>query len=333
MMTLGEKYTDGAVTFRILLGNTEGADLGEHAVEITNVSIVKGNDDAVADEETETACTVKPPVKGENPAEPLIRNGSFADGENEWSNYYQDTNEGADVTRKIQEDDAGKWLRYEITNAGNELWNVVLKQENLDMEKGAKYKVSFNIVSSIDRSVKAEFQDSTYQPRAATELIELHANKLKKVSRIVTVEGDFTGSLAFQLSMGKFAETNTPHAIEITNINVIKVEEGTAADPEEETPKEIEGFDGKTEIPDNSDPDPAPAGDSLIQNGDFAAGEEHWTPEIISPAEATPSFEGKKATFDITNVGSADWNIKLRYSDLLKLAAMQVMVAQNTTDT
>ncbi len=334
MMTLGEKYTDGAVTFRILLGNTEGADLGEHAVEITNVSIVKGNDDAVADEETETACTVKPPVKGENPAEPLIRNGSFADGENEWSNYYQDTNEGADVTRKIQEDDAGKWLRYEITNAGNELWNVVLKQENLDMEKGAKYKVSFNIVSSIDRSVKAEFQDSTYQPRAATELIELHANKLKKVSRIVTVEGDFTGSLAFQLSMGKFAETNTPHAIEITNINVIKVEEGTAADPEEETPKEIEGFDGKTEIPDNSDPDPAPAGDSLIQNGDFAAGEEHWTPEIISPAEATPSFEGKKATFDITNVGSADWNIKLRYSDLLKLekgAKYQVQMKVTST--
>lgn len=334
MMTLGEKYTDGAVTFRILLGNTEGADLGEHAVEITNVSIVKGNDDAVADEETETACTVKPPVKGENPAEPLIRNGSFADGENEWSNYYQDTNEGADVTRKIQEDDAGKWLRYEITNAGNELWNVVLKQENLDMEKGAKYKVSFNIVSSIDRSVKAEFQDSTYQPRAATELIELHANKLKKVSRIVTVEGDFTGSLAFQLSMGKFAETNTPHAIEITNINVIKVEEGTAADPEEETPKEIEGFDGKTEIPDNSDPDPAPAGDSLIQNGDFAAGEEHWTPEIISPAEATPSFEGKKATFDITNVGSADWNIKLRYSDPLKLekgAKYQVQMKVTST--
>lgn len=319
IMTLGDQYTDGTVTFQILLGKTGDTSLGEHAVEISNVSIIKVNDDATADNETETAETVKPPVKGEAPAEPLIRNGSFADGENEWSDYYQDTENDASVTRKIKEDDAGKWLRYEITNAGTELWHVVLKQENLDMEKGAKYKVSFNIVSSIDRTVKAEFQDSTYQPCAATELIELHANKLKTVSRIVAVEGDFTGRLAFQLSMGKFAETNTPHAIEITNINVIKVEEGTEAEPEEETTKEIEGFDGNTETPDNPDPDPAPSGDNLILNGDFATGNEHWTAEIISPAEATSSFEGKKAAFDITNVGSEDWNIKLKYSDLLKL--------------
>ena len=318
IMTLGDQYTDGTVTFQILLGETGDTNLGEHAVEISNVSIIKVNDDATADNETETTETVKPPVKGEDPAEPLIRNGSFADGENEWSDYYQDT-ANANVTRKIKEDDAGKWLRYEITNAGTELWHVVLKQENLDMEKGTRYKVSFNIVSSIDRNVKAEFQDSTFQPRAATELIELHANKLKTVSRIVTVEGDFTGKLAFQLSLGKFAETNTPHAIEITNINVIKVEEGTEAEPEEETTKEIEGFAGSTETPDNPDPDPDPSGDNLIQNGDFAAGKEHWTPEIISPAEATPSFDSKKAAFDITNVGNEDWNIKLKYSDPLKL--------------
>ncbi|MDE6740012.1 MAG: hypothetical protein K2K07_13080, partial [Lachnospiraceae bacterium] len=122
--------------------------------------------------------------------------------------------------------------RYEITNAGTEDWNVQLKQEGLNMVKGEFYKVNFKIGSSIDRDVKLAFMGDKNAWCGGAD-IHLTANKLQSFSTIVDFGYEYeSGTVAFQLSMGiQPSETALePHAIEISDISVTKVEAETKAD-------------------------------------------------------------------------------------------------------
>ncbi len=123
-----------------------------------------------------------------------------------------------------------------------------------------------------------------------------------------------SGTIAFQLSLGALnTETEmAAHAVEISDVSVIKVEAGTEADPETETDVTI------TPPEEGSDPDDpvVEIGTELIKNGDFAAGKENWTDYVDNAAKAKTLFEDGKARYEITDAGSADWNIQLKQEGL-----------------
>ena len=353
IITLNEKEVTGTLAFQISMGQIGETALAAHAVEISDISITKAESGAAADKETEEDITITTPEEGgeapdpekPDPEEPkpdpepstnnLIQNGNFEDGKEGWSDY---VNEAAKATAVF----ADKKARYEIINAGSLDWNVQLKQEGLAMEKQTSYKVNFKIASSIDRDVKVAFMGAEDTWHGGAD-ITLTANKLKSVSRIITLnEKEVTGTLAFQISMGQIGETAlAAHAVEISDISITKAESGAAADKETEedititTPEEGgEAPDPEKPDPEEPKPDPEPSTDNLIQNGDFAKGEEGWTNAVTSPGEAEVNFADGKVVYKIGNVGEEDWHIQLKYTEQIHLekgASYQVTMKIKTT--
>ena len=70
----------------------------------------------------------------------------------------------------------------------------------------------------------------------------------------------------------------------------------------------------EVEAPPITSPD---AGINVIKNYDFANGETDWATAITSPGEAAVSFESNKAIFNVTNVGTADWNVQLKQAGII----------------
>ncbi|MBD5476657.1 MAG: family 16 glycosylhydrolase [Lachnospiraceae bacterium] len=237
-----DKATSNKIMFVIAMGKIGDTPISEsHKIEIDEVSVVKDSD---ADEKPE-----------EDPVEigtDLIKNGKFAGGQADWSDYFHEE----DGTAGNATFTDGK-ARYEITNAGTANWNVQLKQTGLTMEKGASYKVNFKIASTIDRTVEFAFQDADDGWYGGTS-IDLTANKQKSVSRVITLQDkEVNGLLRFQLSMGQIGDTTLEaHAIEISDVSVTKVTDGTAPDEEKDEEVEIEPLaTSEPESDAKSDPD------------------------------------------------------------------------------
>ncbi len=296
-----DKATNNNITLVISMGQIKaGEELVEtpvSAIEIDDVCVVKTKDGNGPGEE------IPPAETGTE----LIKNGNFAAGKENWTDYV----DNAAKAKTLFED--GK-ARYEITDAGSADWNIQLKQAGLAMEKGATYKVNFKIGSSIDRDLRLAFMGEGDAWCGGSD-ISLTKDKLKSFSQIVTLNEKYvSGTIAFQLSLGALnTETEmAAHAVEISDVSVIKVEAGTEADPETETDVTI------TPPEEGSDPDDpvVEIGTELIKNGDFAAGKENWTDYVDNAAKAKTLFEDGKARYEITDAGSADWNIQLKQAGL-----------------
>ncbi len=277
--------TDPNTILSISLGAVGGTRITEkHTVVIDNITL------------EETDPVEEPPVEpGEPDPNEMIVNGNFASGETHW------VKEVGSLAEANFTD--GKAV-FNISDVGSNDWDIKLRYEDhLKLEQGATYKVKMKIKSTAARTVKYSFMTSEYKWYGGEDLA-LAADELKEVSYDMTVGQDEDGNdlgtsedITFSISMGKIANEDTPAStIEIDDISVIKTSSGTT------TPE-----------PEPEEPDP----NEMIVNGNFASGETHWVKEVGSLAEA--NFTDGKAVFNISDVGSNDWDIKLRYEDHLKL--------------
>lgn len=314
-----DKDTDAAIDFVISMGQIKNGeelvDTPASAIEIDDISVVKVSgtgdepkpDDPIVEVGTE-----------------LIKNGDFADGKNDWTDYIH-ADGGAEATTTFTDNKA----RYEITKAGEADWNVQLKQEGLAMEKDATYKVSFKIGASIDRDVRLAFMGAEDAWCGGAD-ISLTKDKLKSYSQIVILHDNYvSGTIAFQISMGQLGDTElAAHAVEISEVSVTKVEAGTEADEVTETEVTIappagsgDGSDeGEGDKPKPDDP-AVEIGTELIKNGDFADGNSGWIDYFheqdgTAIAEGTAKFTNNKARYEITKAGEADWNVQLKQEGL-----------------
>ena len=93
----------------------------------------------------------------------LIVNGDFSNGTTGFTPYVYDSYavDGQTITLakywvdSLEEPDA---MKYEIYNTGDQDWHIQLKQENVTLEKGQWYKISFKIKSTLPRTVKYAMQ-------------------------------------------------------------------------------------------------------------------------------------------------------------------------------
>ncbi len=275
-LDVGNKATDSAISFVVSMGQIADKETPVSTIEIDDICVVKvGGGSDPGDDVT--------------PDENLIKNGDFANGEENWEAAVTTPGE---ATSSFAD---GKAV-FNITNVGTEDWHVQLKQNGLKLEQGAQYKVTMKIKSSEARVVKYAFLNTTYVYYGGEDL-ELTANEVKEVEYTLDVGNKATDSaISFVVSMGQIADKETPVSeIEISDICVKKVSG-------EDTPgEEIE---------------PVEIGTELIKNGDFANGKENWEEGIAEGGAVTTAYTDGKATYEITNAGTADYSVQLKQTGL-----------------
>ncbi|MCI9080605.1 MAG: family 16 glycosylhydrolase, partial [Lachnospiraceae bacterium] len=224
----------------------------------------------------------------------LIKNGSFNAGLAGYEVYIDSSADATCVVDSLTEDNAAD---FTINNTGDQDWKIQLKQNNIELEKDQWYKLSFDAKSSIARKIMFAIQrdgtaDNDWTPYSGQPVIEL-GNDYQTYDVVFKMKNETDLKSVLSISMGAVGGTQITdkHRICIDNINLEKTE--APAEPE------------------------MPAGENIIKNGDFSKGEEGWVKAVTAPGEATVSFENQKAVYNITNVGTEDWNVQLKQEEIV----------------
>ncbi|MDK2807736.1 MAG: hypothetical protein PWP24_469 [Clostridiales bacterium] len=168
-------------------------------------------------------------VKIEAPAKPgteagvnMLKNAAFndpIDSMKDWKETIADWEPIKAAAVRTLSDGA---ITYQITNPGTDDWNVQLKQSDLSLEAGQKYKVTFDVISSESREIKSGVMSTAYVWYGGGD-IALEANVSKNVMFEFTM-GVQDPAADFYISMGKIAGLVTPGStITISNLSLVKV--------------------------------------------------------------------------------------------------------------
>ena len=230
----------------------------------------------------------------------MIVNGDFSNGLLGYEVYVNDAAKVSDyIVDSLNEKDA---FSMDITNTGDQDWYIQLKQSGIKLEKDKWYKLSFDAKSTVDREIMYALQrdgtsDDNWTPYSGQPKATLTAS-FQTFEKVFQMKSDTDANTILSISMGAVGgkQIAQKHTIKIDNINLEETE------PQEE-PVEP----------------PVDPGANMIQNGDFAEGDAHWTNAVTTPGEADVSFANGKAVYQIHNVGEEDWNVQLKHAELLTL--------------
>ena len=239
----------------------------------------------------------------------LLLNGNFSADFAGYDVYIDSSADAESVVDSQKEDNAAD---FTIKNSGDQNWKIQLKQNNIKLEKGQWYKLSFDIKSSVSRTVQYAIQrdGSTHKDSTGAEdwtpyvqeTVKLDAydqadQKYVTVSNTFQMACDTDEESIFNIALGAGGENGSAitdqHRICIDNI----VLEKTSA-------PEID----------------VPVGKNLITNSEFEMSEDGslagWENAVTAPGDATFEAGDGKITYSVENVGEADWNIQLKQMGL-----------------
>ena len=223
----------------------------------------------------------------------MIVNGDFVNGMVGYEAYI---NESAKASYGVDELTENAAMGFTIEDTGDQDWMIQLKQNNIKLEEGKWYKITFDAKSNLDRTIMYALQrdgsgDDNWIPYSGTQKIDVSSD-YQTYEHVFKMKNDTDEQTILSISMGAVngKRITDKHTVFIDNITLEETEE----------PKQSE----------------KPVGDELIQNGDFTKGQEKWENAITAPGEADVSFEDGRAVYQIKNVGTADWNVQLKQSGL-----------------
>ena len=226
----------------------------------------------------------------------LIKNGSFNAG---FSGYepYVDSSISSDVTYVVDSLNEDNAADFSINNTGDAAWKIQLKQNNVELEKGQWYRLSLDAKASIPRKLMFAIQrdgsgDDDWTPYSGEKIVDLE-NDYNKYEIVFQMTGETDPKAVLSISMGAVdgIQITEKHRICIDNINLEKID---APDIGEQ-----------------------PAGENLLVNSDFASGNEGWENAVTAPGAAEVSFENGRAVYNITDVGTEDWNVQLKQNGIV----------------
>ena len=98
----------------------------------------------------------------------LLLNGNFSADFAGYDVYIDSSADAESVVDSQKEDNAAD---FTIKNSGDQNWKIQLKQNNIKLEKGQWYKLSFDIKSSVSRTVQYAIQrdGSTHKDSTGAE--------------------------------------------------------------------------------------------------------------------------------------------------------------------
>ncbi|HHV30127.1 MAG TPA: family 16 glycosylhydrolase [Clostridium sp.] len=181
-----------------------------------------------------------------------------------------------------------------IASVGSEGWNVQLYQDNVPLEEGQTYEVSFDAKSTVDRKVIVQMQEKDVWTSYFFEEVQL-TDELKRFKYEFTMDKPTDSASRFSFALGSPDSVTTyePHEIIIDNVVVRKA-----------------------------------VTDSLILNGTFDNDKEHWLEYWGGEWEDVPEGEGNGTAIgsckvtegelevDITKVGIKDYTPQIKQENL-----------------
>lgn len=239
----------------------------------------------------------------------LLLNGDFAA---DFSGYEVFVDGSADASAVVDSQKEDNAADFTIKNSADQSWKIQLKQNNVKLEKGQWYSLSFDVKSSIARSIEYAIQrdGSIHKDAAGNEDWTPYVQKTVKLDaydqdnqEYVTISTEFQmacdtdAESIFNIALGAGGESGAPittqHRICIDNIVLTQI-----AAPEIEVP----------------------VGENLLANPKFEKGEDgsftSWENAITAPGVATADSADGAITYTITDCGEADWNIQLKQMGL-----------------
>jgi beta-glucanase (GH16 family) len=244
------KAGNETVALKFLLGKIAGDNvLGAHNVFIDNV-------------------VIEP--KGAIALSNHLTNGTFDNDTSGWTNFFYD---GAGVTGTVSAD-SGR-IKASLSGSGGEAWNAQLDYENLTVEQGKSYRLTFDAKSSVDRNIQVtvEHKGGDYTKYLEPQLITLTstATTFSYTFTVISSATDSGAHLNFLLGQID-ANIAVSHDISFDNISLIEV---------------------------TMPPTEPPEGHDLL-NGSFDSNVDNWTTYKADGSNAVASIDNQKLKVDFT---------------------------------
>lgn len=247
----------------------------------------------------------------------LLINGAFDNGDAGWTPF-KDSNVSS-VSWGITKDAGNNVMKYTIPNTGALDWYIQLKQHNVNLEQGKKYKLTFRVKSSIERDIQFAFQrdgsihntpegQQDWTPYSNTEIVTVGSKgdtTWETFSTIFEMKEPTDAQTIFAVTLGAVGGK------QVSDLHELYFDDFTLDETDEEIPTEEET--NKNEIIRDGN-------FTTTQNWDgnwgaFAAQDESTTP-ATPIADADITFTGAGVRFDIRDGGTDKWNIQLQQGDL-----------------
>lgn len=299
--------TDKNAIFNVSLGTIDGVRITKaHSVWIRNIKL----------EEVEEPKQDNIPVNQE-----MLQNVNFADEGSKWEKYVDN---GAAASVKFEENKAV----FNISNVGQNDYDIQLKQGGLLLEKGCKYRVTFEAESTATRTIKVGLlgpaPDYKWYGGKDVQLvgtasglvarnseisdmmdgIMLLSDSAKLITLEFTMSQDTDPNATLQISMGQIWEQDEngqstsqkidtpPSVITLSNFSMMKIAEAEATpDPNE---------------PDEPDePSTAPPTTSLTDG--WAVNDFEGAHTVKSSVDGDNGYK-----IEIKDTGTEEWHIQLQ---------------------
>ena len=173
-----------------------------------------------------------------------IKNGSFNDSLSGYEVYVDSAAKATVVVDSLKENNA---LDVTVDDTGADDWRIQIKQNNVLLEKGKKYKLSYEAKSTIDRKIRVVMQGGAalgwpgYSEHSddqdANDGIVTLTSEYQKFTEefIMTEETDAKAFLSICLG-NVDGQITDQHRIVIDNISLVEVENPTPENPTPENP-------------------------------------------------------------------------------------------------
>ena len=142
----------------------------------------------------------------------LIKNADFSSEMEGWTETIANWG-GSDGSADAERTTSDGKIIYNIKNPGTQDWNVQLKQTDIKLQKGHKYKVSFNVLSTGNRKFKTGVMSDSYEWYGGCDP-ELEAEKEQEVSFNFEMNKETVAD--FYISLGKYDINDDTLASDVT---------------------------------------------------------------------------------------------------------------------
>ena len=173
-----------------------------------------------------------------------IKNGSFNDSLSGYEVYVDSTAKATVVVDSLKENNA---LDVTVDDTGADDWRIQIKQNNVLLKKGKKYKLSYEAKSTIDRKIRVVMQGGA---ALGWPVYSEHSDDQDANDGIVTLTSEYqkfteefimteeTDAQAFlSICLGNVGgQITDQHRIVIDNISLVEAENPTPENPTPENP-------------------------------------------------------------------------------------------------
>lgn len=148
----------------------------------------------------------------------MIKNGSFKDGITGYEVYVDSSANASYVVDSLQEDNA---LSVTVNNTGDQDWKIQVKQNNVTLEKGKTYRLTFDAKSTIERNIRVVMQglEPLGWPVYSSDPTITVGPQYETYSETFTMNHDTDANAFLSICLGNVTEQITDqHVICVDNI-------------------------------------------------------------------------------------------------------------------